>query len=231
MNKKSLAVILVYFLSGTAELFFFYGGIRPGLWISQGLLMPLLMTYYLIHANNIKIRHHKWIIAAIIFAWIGDITLMFSPEYPFMVIPGLAGFLVMQALYIRIFYIGTIITWKARGMLIPSIACMVYGAIFYIFLYPKLYDMKIPVLIYNLTLITTLITAIGRKGKVNTLSYILVLTGVILFVISDSFIALTLFYKRFLFSEIMIGVPYFTAQFLIIRGLLSNHKHQIKEEL
>lgn len=226
MNKKSLAVILIYFLAGIAELFFFYGGIKQGLWISQGLLMPLLMTYYLINANNFRIRHHKWIIAAIVSAWLGDITLMFSPEYPFMVIPGLAGFLVMQGLYIRIFFIGPVMTWKSRGMLTASIICIIYGAIFYIFLYPLLNDMKLPVLIYNLALITTLITAIGRKGKVASASYILVLTGVILFVISDSFIALTLFYKRFLFSEMMIGIPYFTAQFLIIRGLLLAQKHQ-----
>ncbi len=68
-----------------------------------------------------------------------------------------------------------------------------------------------------------LVTALGRKAKVNTKSFILVLSGAALFVISDSFIAMTLFVKRFWFSELLIGIPYFTAQFLIVQGLLRDN--------
>ncbi len=94
MNKKAIIVIIIYFISGIAELFFFYNGIRAGLWISQGLLMPLLCIYYLLNVAPWNEYGNKWVIFALIAAWFGDITLMFSPEKPEMMVPGLIGFLI-----------------------------------------------------------------------------------------------------------------------------------------
>jgi uncharacterized membrane protein YhhN len=221
MNKKALAVIIIYFISGIAELFFFYGGIRPGLWISQGLLMPLLCTYYLLHVSPWKTYGNIWVIFALTAAWLGDITLMLSPEKPLMMIPGLIGFLFTQIIYIKVFYIVPYRKWMKGTNLLIVLLFITYGMLVYAMLFRSLNSLRLPVLFYTATLITMLVTALGRRGKVNRTSFVLVLTGAVLFVISDSFIAMTLFVKRFWFSELLIGIPYFTAQYLIIRGLLS----------
>ena len=227
MNKKAIIVIIIYFISGIAELFFFYNGIRAGLWISQGLLMPLLCIYYLLNVAPWKEYGNKWVIFALIAAWFGDITLMFSPEKPEMMIPGLVGFLITQLLYIKIFYIQAYKKWFKGSKLIFVLLFIIYGVVVYAYLYNSLNELRIPVLCYTATLITMLVTALGRKAKVNTKSFILVLSGAALFVISDSFIAMTLFVKRFWFSELLIGIPYFTAQFLIVQGLLTD-RNRIK---
>jgi len=231
MNKKALTVVIIYFISGIAELFFFYGKIRPGLWISQGLLMPLLCAYYLLHASPWKTYGNKWVILALAASFFGDITLVLSPEKPVMMIPGLIGFLFTQIIYIKIFYIVPYRKWIQGRSLLVVLLFITYGILVYAMLFRSLNSLRLPVLIYTATLIAMLITAYGRKGKVNRASFILVLSGAALFVLSDSFIAMTLFVKRFWFSELLIGIPYFTAQYLIIRGLVSEKRDFNKNEI
>jgi len=166
----------------------------------------------------------KWVIIALVASWLGDITLMFSPEKPAMMIPGLIGFLLTQVVYIKIFYLVPYRKWMKGSSLLISLLFITYGILVYAMLFRSLNILRLPVLIYTATLIAMLITAFGRKGRVGRDSFILVLAGAVLFVVSDSFIAMTLFVKRFWFSELCIGIPYFTAQYLIIRGLLSENR-------
>jgi uncharacterized membrane protein YhhN len=66
--------------------------------------------------------------------------------------------------------------------------------------------------------------AINRLEKVNRASYYLVLTGAILFVISDSAIAVNKFSHHFESSGIVIMSAYIIAQFLIITGYIKEFR-------
>jgi uncharacterized membrane protein YhhN len=80
--------------------------------------------------------------------------------------------------------------------------------------------MRLPVIIYTIVILTMLEAAINRYGKVNRLSFILVLAGAILFVISDSLIALNKFGFPFMFSGVAVMTTYIAAQYLIVAGIL-----------
>jgi uncharacterized membrane protein YhhN len=81
--------------------------------------------------------------------------------------------------------------------------------------------MRIPVIIYAAVILTMLSGAINRLEKVNRKSYYLVLAGAILFVISDSSIAVNKFSHQFESSGIVIMSTYIVAQYLIVAGYIS----------
>jgi len=62
--------------------------------------------------------------------------------------------------------------------------------------------------------------AINRKGKVNMMSYTMILAGAIFFVISDSVIALNKFGNKFESSETIIMSTYIVAQYFIVAGYI-----------
>jgi uncharacterized membrane protein YhhN len=81
--------------------------------------------------------------------------------------------------------------------------------------------MKLPVILYAIIILTMLTAAINRKDKVNKVSFYLVLAGAILFVISDSSIAITKFSHPFKSSVIVIMSTYVVAQYLIVIGYIA----------
>ncbi len=83
-------------------------------------------------------------------------------------------------------------------------------------------DMKYPVILYSIVISTMLWIALDRKGKTNSESYILVSLGSVLFVISDSLIALNKFYSPINQAGLWIMTTYISAQFLIATGVLSH---------
>jgi uncharacterized membrane protein YhhN len=80
--------------------------------------------------------------------------------------------------------------------------------------------MKLPVTIYTLVILTMVCGAINRYGKVNFRSWLIVLIGAILFLFSDSGIAISKFLHPFCGSQVLIMSTYVTAQYLIVMGYL-----------
>jgi uncharacterized membrane protein YhhN len=71
-----------------------------------------------------------------------------------------------------------------------------------------------------------LAAAINRKAKVSQESFYLVLAGAMLFVISDSAIAVNKFGNHFEYSDTLIMSTYIFAQYLILKGYLAQYKLQ-----
>ena len=88
------------------------------------------------------------------------------------------------------------------------------------YLYSGLGEMRLPVLIYTAVILTMLTGAINRKEKANSISYYLILAGAVLFVISDSAIAINKFSYHFEYSGIVIMSTYIMAQYLIVTGYI-----------
>jgi uncharacterized membrane protein YhhN len=88
------------------------------------------------------------------------------------------------------------------------------------YLYNDLAEMRLPVILYSIIILTMLAGAINRLEKVNRTSYYLILTGAILFVLSDSSIAINKFGHHFELSGTVIMSTYVIAQFLIILGYI-----------
>jgi len=88
-------------------------------------------------------------------------------------------------------------------------------------LYPGLEGLMKPVImIYALSLIGMSMMALNRNGRVNRTSYLLVFLGSVLFVLSDSMIALDRFFREIPMSGFWIMLTYISAQYMIVRGLI-----------
>jgi uncharacterized membrane protein YhhN len=188
----------------------------PGL-VLKGSIIPFLIIIYQLNARqNFRIT----ILAALLFSWAGDVILCFS------FIPGLACFLLAHVMYVIAFLKTSgkseLIT-KRIYLLFPVI---LYGAGLLCLLYDNLDGMRLPMITYTMVILTMLIAAINRYGKVSRLSFILVLAGAVLFVISDSLIALNKFGFPFVFSGVAVMTTYIAAQYLIVTGVLNQSEKE-----
>jgi uncharacterized membrane protein YhhN len=218
MRTRTISVI--YFIIGIISIILLN---QPAFWpgfISKVMIIPVLVILLLANLNLFENRSHGFMIAGLIFSWAGDVFLEFTKDNSNMFIIGLVCFLLAHVMYFTVFIItpgeNTILT-KRVYLLVPVI---IYGAALVSYLYDGLGEMKLPVIIYAIVILTMLSGALDRKGRVNNKSYYLILAGAIIFVISDSTIAISKFSHQFKLSELVIMSSYIVAQYLIVRGYI-----------
>ncbi len=163
------------------------------------------------------------VLLAFFFSWVGDNLLMMSGKNELFFYAGVGSFFLAQLAYIYTF---SIVSEKGgRGYLqnhvfIGFLFIAYVAAIFYL-LYPGLEGFLKPIiLIYAISLVGMSMMALNRHGRVGYWGFLLVFTGSILFVISDSMIALNKFYMEFSLAGFWIMLTYIAAQYLIMRGLI-----------
>ena len=78
--------------------------------------------------------------------------------------------------------------------------------------------------LYALTLLTMGIWAHKRRGATSSASFLMVSAGALLFVLSDSMIAINKFTIEVPAERLLVMSTYIIAQYLIIQGLLKHHK-------
>lgn len=190
------------------------GGIVLGFPVLAMITKPLLVLYLigLLWLDRRSFRGHGLLLGALVFSWIGDLLLMKQGGGFFMF--GLGAFLVAHLFYIRVFVKGA--TFKAIRLLpfVAYIALLLGGP-----LYGKLPgDLQIPVYVY-----VTVISVMGFAASLRASQlpgYELVLVGAVLFILSDSFIALNKFAGGVLMSGFWVMLTYGLAQYFILKGYL-----------
>jgi uncharacterized membrane protein YhhN len=227
MNTRTKILSIVYFMTGILCILLedkasFY----PGL-VAKALIIPVLMILFVVNLKPFTHLMFRMMLAGLFFSWAGDVILEFSQRNGSLFIPGLVSFLLAHVMYLTVFLKtpgkNSILKYRV-WLLIPV---LLFGALLVNYLYAGLGDMKIPVILYAIVILTMLSAAINRIDKVNTLSYYMVLGGAILFVISDSSIAVNKFGHRFESSGVVIMSTYIIAQYLIITGYVKqfDEKH------
>ena len=195
--------------------------------IVKAILMPSLIIFYHSHIKGNYNLLHRLVMAGLGFSWLGDISLQFANEEQGfllsannMFILGLSAFLITQVFYIIAFSLpggkNTVLTSR----IYQTILVIAYGFVLIWYLYYSLGDMKFPVILYAGIILLMLLSALNRYGKVNGVSYMLVVIGALFFVISDSIIAINRFHMKFDFAKTLIMITYITAQYLIIMGCI-----------
>lgn len=188
--------------------------------IIKGCLIPLLIIIFIIYFRHNLKGINLIMLSGLTFSWAGDVAIDFA------FIPGLACFLAAQAMYLTTFFLtpGKNVIFHEKPYLI--IPVLLAGVTLIYFLYDDLGDMKLPVIIYAVVILTMLASAINRLMKVNRVSYYLVLAGAILFVLSDSALAINKFTCDFNYSGPVIMSTYLAGQYLIVTGYIkgiTNH--------
>jgi uncharacterized membrane protein YhhN len=107
-----------------------------------------------------------------------------------------------------------------------SLPFILAGTGLVVILYPVLGDLKIPVMIYALVLTLMVLNALFRYGRTSMKSFLLVFLGAILFMASDSMLAINKFLQPFSGAGVWIMLTYCVAQFLIVEGALIHLKKE-----
>ena len=200
-------------------------------WISiavKSLIIPLLIWLYLRFVRGHWNRFHRMIIIALIFSWIGDITLQLTQFQESFFLIGVGCFLIAQLIYMVTFFTTpgeNSVFFRKIYLVVPVV---LYGMGILWLLYDGLGDMKLPVTIYTMVIMTMLLAAINREKKVNKQSFLLVLAGAIIFVVSDSILAINKFAQPFELGRIASMTSYITAQYLIALGCVRQFNLTLK---
>lgn len=190
-------------------------------WWLKPLLIPFLISLV---AISDKFKTQKILLAALFFSWIGDVLLLFADKSTLFFIFGLIAFLLAHLAYIFLFFKQPKIN-SSRFYLrfIPFVGIYLFGILS--LLWPSLNEMKIPVTIYAVVISTMLLMSIKAFYEWKKPSNLLVVIGALLFVISDSVLAINKFYKPIPTSAVLIMSTYLAAQFLIVKSILTNKEN------
>ena len=205
----------LYFIAGLAVLAswqFFDGAYNT---ITKPLLMPMLMLYLYERSKGQVCLQTLWIFAALVFAWLGDLALMFPDQY---FLPGIGAFFITQILYIRLFVVHRMPYGK--WSVIRTSVLVVYGGWLLTKLLPVAGDLAIPIALYGVTLVTMAAFAINGTMTPTPTSYRKGAIGAVLFVISDSLIAFDKFVSPLDYRELLVMSTYIVAQYLIVDSLI-----------
>ena len=188
---RPMARIIITLLSVFLFLYGLYADIHTIRICSKPI--PILILLWMVSS-----RKEKWLMGALGFSLLGDIILELPNILPFAL--GLASFLIAHILYIRRFLIGPI-----QKLLWPITPISLYCGTLFWFMLPNLGPLLIPVFLYVLIIATMLWSACGYAY---TTKKYWPLVGAILFVISDSLIAINKFILPFPQARYAIIITY-----------------------
>lgn len=196
-------------------------------------LIALSLFGLLLHQTGLRGRFSKRIGAGLIFCLAGDVLLMFDDWDGTFFLYGLTAFLIGQLCYASAFYLDYSLntTVYKRHTKNAILGFLFYGLILCTLLWTSLDHMKIPVILYALAILAMGVMAVSRFGRVNTFSYRLIMYGALLFVLSDSILAVNRFLYPFGLSGLFVMAFYIAAQYLIVMGNLERKIKKKVEEI
>lgn len=236
----------LYFIIALIEIFAEATGNESLRFFTKPLLMVLLVILYLRSLASLLNKVQKLMVAAFVFSWIGDVALMFVSDAPgqgslmgisrnpnyFLL--GLVGFLFAHILYAVAF---SNVSNKQAQALLPKRFWVVMPLFIYMvallsILLPTIHQnpatlpFLVPVVVYSTAIATMVLFAVNRYHRVNDYSFALVFIGALMFMFSDSFIAINKFLQPIPFSGVWIMSLYSFGQYLIAKGSLAQFKPQ-----
>ena len=192
-----------------------------GIYLEKQLMVnfakPMLMiTLFWYYYSNTK-QLNKYFVLGLFFSFLGDLLLLGTGEVYF--IFGLLFFLIAHVFYI-IMVLSFIQTRKFKDFIMAGVPFLLLFLVLMNILFAGLGAMKIPVIIYAMTIsffgVVSLVLYLETKTKIS----LLLLVGVLIFISSDTILSLNLFYKTQSFYPILIMMSYVLAQYLICRFVL-----------
>jgi uncharacterized membrane protein YhhN len=148
------------------------------------------------------------IIFGLLFSLIGDIFLVRHEHF----IQGLVSFFIAHLFYIAAFVLFTPSrSWLAVSAL-PVVACL---AVMLWVLWPRLGKLKVPVMLYTIIIALMGWQALNRLIEAGDIKSVFAAAGALLFMASDSILAINKFRYSFHHAQLLLLITYFLAQWLI----------------
>lgn len=206
INKILVGVLGIFFLADLVflnqenwhELRFF----------SKTFLVPVILAIYLSGIRQRAAVVNRYFLGGLILSFFGDTFLLFKWAF----LPGLGCFLLAH-----IFYILSFIKLRKANILFSLPFILVYLGLLLYLLHPYLKEMEIPVVVYGITISTMAYFSLRTKNR-------LLISGALLFVISDSLLAFNLFVNDTVIMEQIVMSTYVLAQLSLVYGMISTKR-------
>lgn len=197
--------------------------------ICKPAIMIMLGLHYIVTQQANRQTISRSLVLAIVFSCAGDTLLMLQHRNADFFMFGLAAFLVAHIFFILAYRQhrtdDTASELQGLQKIRYAFPIILSGTGLVVILYNRLGGMKFPVLVYAAVLTTMVVSALFRFGRTNSASFGMVFGGAILFMISDSLIAINKFLESLTMAGFWIMITYIAAQYLIVTGL-GKHKNE-----
>lgn len=200
----------------------------PGtMFVCKPMLMLLLIFYLFWSMQPYWLDEDSLMVFALIGAWWGDIALMFGEKF-IMFILGIVGFFIMQMLFAKVYRAtgDQAVEPILRRKWYIGLPAVIFGLVAFGFLYEPLatWQLRLAVFTYTAAIIYMVLAAVNRFERVNKQSFMFVLGGAVLFMLSDFLIAFNKFLTPFPYADALIMALYMPAQYLIVEGYIRQGK-------
>jgi uncharacterized membrane protein YhhN len=227
MNTQRISLLL-FWLIAAIYLFADNLGYPYLAMATKPMLLTLLLLYFVSAVSGWQSLVSKAMIAGLFFSFLGDSFLLFDGDLFFML--GLGSFLITHLCYTRAFL------HISKTKLFDLPAARKIATCFFVlllvllltYLWTDLGGLRWPVLIYATVISTMGLSAYHLKDRVSNNAFSLIFFGALLFIFSDSMIALDKFKSAQLalpYPRLLIMVPYIVAQYFIVKGVLGRMNH------
>ena len=185
--------------------------------VSKPLIVIGLIGYFIVATKGTGKGLGTWIVLALFFSLTGDLLLIFQQQKSLFFLLGLSAFLLAHIFYI-IFFHGVRIRESIAGRWWLLLIVVLYYALLMALLSDYLGNMKLPVRIYGVVISFMLMLGLHMYYlKIKNAGWLLLL-GALLFVISDSVLAINKFYRPFEQADFFTMLTYGIAQLFITKG-------------
>lgn len=194
---------------------------KPLIFMTKPLLMPLLAMWLAIETQQQPPRFlKKMMFAGLGFATMGDVLLLFG-EQPLFFILGLVAFLFTHLSYIGGFSsISNLDNGFLRRRPTWVLPFVVYAVGLVFWLWPGIPEaMKLPVGIYAAVITFMAMSVFNLNKNISAQSFQFLFAGALLFMLSDSLIAVSRFSSAVTSPGWIIMGTYLVGQFLIVKGV------------
>lgn len=186
--------------------------------LSKPFIITTLVIVYLVAVK----KPNFWYVSALFFSFWGDVLLLFKEQY---FVFGLASFLIAHILYIKL-TAGFIKKVKSRKIILASIPFVAFFCALLYLIIDNLGEMKIAVIVYGIVIsafgVVSFLNYLQEKSTENLWLFL----GTIIFIISDTLIALHKFHEPKEFHTVTIMLTYIVAQYLICKAIIAKTAHQ-----
>ncbi len=164
--------------------------------------------------RTLRDREGRMLGASLLFSSLGDVLLGIDPEKLFTF--GLGSFLIAHLLYIALFLLNLkrpVMLGAARLILLAFVIAS--GLVLTIWLWPGFGSLALPVVLYIVVITTMAVTSLTAGFKTPAIA-----VGAMLFMVSDSLIAIGKFKRPFAYGAYLVWAFYYVGQYCIAMGFV-----------
>ncbi|WP_143308258.1 lysoplasmalogenase [Chitinophaga vietnamensis] len=184
---------------------------------TKPLLTIILAAYVISSAGSMPIVFRRFLLLALLFSLGGDVLLMF--EAPACFLYGLGSFLLAHVMYIFFFlkirYSGSHPPLCRYPLIFLNV---IYLLAFLVFMFPMLGSLKIPVIIYAITIFVMVQSVLHAFHFRQEPEGWYCIIGAVLFMLSDTLIATGKFYHPLPANGLLVMLTYGLAQLGLVYG-------------